>query len=277
MDGSIENDYRAFYAGVVCAKGGVSDPRIRAAFASVDRRQHVGPGPWRICVGSGYIETPSDDVAFLYQDILVAIASERGINNGEPSLHARCIDAVAPALGEQVLHIGAGTGYYTRILGELVGATGAVQAYEIEPDIAQRAREALADSQNVRVWARSGVGLDLPAADVIYVNAGANSLPKEWLDALRVGGRLIFPLVGARGAGVMLKLTRASESTYDAVAVCGAVFIPCVGAQDPSAAEAVSAALAGGGMGRVRALIRDDAETERTILKGSGWRLEPAL
>jgi protein-L-isoaspartate(D-aspartate) O-methyltransferase len=270
------NDYRRFYASLICAKAGVSDPRIHAAFAKVDRGLYVGSGPWKVFAGTGYVETPRDDPVFLYQDILIALAAERGINNGEPSLHARCINAVAPAPGENVLHVGAGTGYYTRILSELVGPQGTVHAYEIEPDLAERARTALADTPGVRIWARSGIVSDLPAAHVIYVNAGANFVPAEWLDALQVGGRLIFPLVGAHGHGVMLKVTRATTSTYDASVICGAGFIPCMGAQDVAAAEAVSAALATGAIGRIRVLFRDDRATEHTIIRGRDWRLEPA-
>jgi hypothetical protein len=67
----------------------------------------------------GYIITPSDDPAFLYQDIVVKLSgegpintrsAEGPINNGQPTLHATCLGNVDPANGETVLHIGAGTG-----------------------------------------------------------------------------------------------------------------------------------------------------------------------
>ena len=51
------------------------------------RGSFVGPGPWKVFAGSNYVETPTDDAAFLYQDVVVALAPERRINNGEPSLH----------------------------------------------------------------------------------------------------------------------------------------------------------------------------------------------
>ena len=69
--------------------------------------------------GSRFCRTPSNDPAFLYQDILIAIAPERHINNGEPSLHALCLTALNITEGETIIHIGAGTGYYTAILAEL--------------------------------------------------------------------------------------------------------------------------------------------------------------
>jgi protein-L-isoaspartate(D-aspartate) O-methyltransferase len=103
---------------------------------------------------SGFVETPSNDPAFLYQDILIAIAPERHINNGEPSLHAICLTALNITEGETIIHIGAGTGYYTAILAGLVGKHGSVLAYEVEQDLAQRATKNLSAWTNVSVCPR---------------------------------------------------------------------------------------------------------------------------
>src|SRR5208283_1358216 len=94
--------HKKFYVELATAKGGVQDPTIKAAFAAVDRAMFVGGGPWKIFTAAGYIDTPSDDPEFLYQDVVIAISPERLINNGEPSLHARCIGAVKPVPGESV-------------------------------------------------------------------------------------------------------------------------------------------------------------------------------
>ena len=99
------------------------------------------------------------------QDVVVGLATERLINNGEPSLHARCLGALAPKPGEHVLHVGAGTGYYSAVLAELVGEAGRVEAYEIEADIAARAAANLGDRPNVKVHGRSGADGPLPGCD----------------------------------------------------------------------------------------------------------------
>ncbi len=104
----------------------------------------------------------ASDPERLYEDVLVGIDARRGINNGQPSLHAQAIDALGLKEGETVLQIGAGAGYYTAILATLVGPKGRVTAYEIEPDIAERAAANLARYPQVEVRARSGVE-DLPA------------------------------------------------------------------------------------------------------------------
>ena len=94
----------------------------------------------------------------------------------------------APAPGNTVLHVGAGTGYYTAILAALVGDSGNVVAYEIENDLASAARKNLQHLPNVEVFAASAMDGPLPTADVIYVNAGATHPPAIWLDALNPGG-----------------------------------------------------------------------------------------
>lgn len=117
-------DYRTFYANLIVRGTGSSNERLIAAFSSVEREHYVGKGPWQIAVIDGYIPTISDDPRLLYQDILVGLATNRGINNGQPSFHANFLNACSPVDGELAVHIGAGTGYYTAILAALVGTTG---------------------------------------------------------------------------------------------------------------------------------------------------------
>jgi protein-L-isoaspartate(D-aspartate) O-methyltransferase len=110
--------HRLFFAHLVTSSAGASEAtdRLSEAFSSVPREQFVGSGPWKVFANGGFIETPTADRAFLYQDILVALAPERRINNGEPSLHAISLAALNVSKGEKIVHIGAGTGYYTRFL-----------------------------------------------------------------------------------------------------------------------------------------------------------------
>ncbi|MBT9457051.1 MAG: methyltransferase domain-containing protein [Burkholderiaceae bacterium] len=268
--------HRQFYAEFIVKSAGSSDARLIAAFNSVPREQFVGPGPWPVFVGSGYLPTLSDDPRLLYQDVLIGLATERGINNGQPTLHARCLAAVAPAPGETVVHIGAGTGYYTAVLAELVGAQGRVHAYEIEADLAARAQTHLRDWPSVEVIAASAADRPLPACDVIYVNAGATHPLPAWLEALNVGGRLIFPLTPHQGMGCMLKITRLGAQTYAAEAMMRAAFIPCIGARDDAASASLFAALERQSLKAVRSLRRDGTPDDTAWCVGAGWWLSSA-
>lgn len=239
----------------------------------------MGKGPWPVHVGSGYLLTVSDDPRLLYQDILVGLATERGINNGQPSLHARCLAACRPQSGETVVHIGAGTGYYTAILATLVGPTGRVTAYEIEPDLAEAARINLERWPTVDVRGASACEAELPTADVIYVSAGATHPLASWLDALNLGGRLLVPLTTNEGPGLVLQVTRCGPSSYAASAVTAASFIPCIGARDDRSSAGLKSALATRSLAGVRSLVRDAPVDGSVWCAGSGWWLscaEPA-
>ena len=154
-------------------EAGTDNPRVQAAFAAVPRENYLTPPPWRIFAPGGWMDDETSDAEKLYADVLVVLDRQQGINNGQPSLHAGWMAAVDPRQGDTVVQIGIGTGYYTAILAWLVGEGGRVEAYEIEPRLAEIARENLAALKQVRVHAESAVGTGLPPADVVYVSAGA--------------------------------------------------------------------------------------------------------
>lgn len=96
------------------------------------------------------MQTPDDDPAFLYQNVLVALDREREINIGMPSAHAYWLGACNIREAETVVQIGVGSGYYTAILANLVGAGDRVYGYEIHEALAVRARENLIRAQGDR-------------------------------------------------------------------------------------------------------------------------------
>ena len=280
---------RAFYARYVAAKGGARDPRIEQAFAAVPREPFAGPGPWSVlAVGhwsppwsrdQGYVSTPSNDPAFLYQDTLVALDAARGINIGEPSLHARCLDQLSPQEGNAVLQVGAGSGYYTALLAHLVGPAGRVHAYEIDPVLAERATRNLAHLPQVRLQARSGIAEDLPKVDRVYVNAGITQPSWAWLDALRPNGRLLFPLQPINGLGGMLLVERPRQSaSWPARFISRAIFIGCEGRQDEEIAQRLTQAFSRNDADAVCSLRLDGEPDETCWCAGDDWWLstEPA-
>ena len=205
--------------------------------------------------------------------VRVLVRLKGDANNGQPTLHAACLAALALRGGETVIHVGAGTGYYSALLARLAGPTGHVHAYEIDGDLAERARNALVDHPNVSVHARSAVGASVPEADAIYVNAGATFVPQEWLDALRSGGRLLLPMTPAAGPGAMLLVTRTSSQCFDARFVCAAMFIPCVGARTDASAARLGESFRRGDAARVRSLRRGGEPDPSAWCVGDGWWL----
>lgn len=269
--------FRSFYAKLICAAAKLDEPRIEEAFYAVKREPFAGPGPWWLNLGGHpYVQTPDDDPAFLYQNVLLALDRERELNIGMPGAHAYWLSACNIKRGETVLQVGAGSGYYTAILAHLVGEGGRVYAYEIDEGLAARARANLKELPQVELRTQSGVTADLPQADLIYVCAGAVQPSRTWLDALRPGGRLLFPLAPQRMLGGMLLVTRPHEgSVWPAKFASRAQFIGCVGLQDEEAARRLKEVFAKD-WDRVRSLRFDEAPDDSCWYAGDGWWLSTA-
>jgi protein-L-isoaspartate(D-aspartate) O-methyltransferase len=281
---------RRAYAKQTLAAAKAVDARIERAFAEVPREDFLGPGPWQIfLLPQGYAASPEADPVLLYVDAVVGIIPERGINNGQPSLHATLLAAAQIKAGEHVVHVGAGTGYYTAIMAHLAGPTGRVTAIEFDPALAARARQNLSSSSNVRVIEGNGATTPFDAADVIYVNAGVTHPADTWLDGLSNGGRLILPLTtdeNARPAspetfdfvktmrsGAFFRIQRKGEA-FEARWLLPVAIIPAEGVRDKASEVALAAAFAKGGWNAVTRLVRGEpVPEERCWLRGKGWCL----
>ena len=220
---------RLAYAREMAGMSGSRDPRLEQAFYRVHREDFLPPGPWKLLVEGRFIETRDSDPAQVYQNAAIAIDTRRGINNGEPHLHAMWIGAVAPQPGETVTQIGLGLGYYTAILSLLVEPGGSLIGYEIESDLAEAARHNFSPYANVSVVAGDATQLVIPPSDLIYVSAAVAEPPERWLSALRPGGRLIFPWRPTLDIALAIIVTRVAGG-FEAMPFISCWFIPCAGA-----------------------------------------------
>ena len=267
-------EHRRFYAEEIGAVAGLQTPGLIDAFAKVPREHFLGPGPWRIGVsdmgaqlGVSYRLTGDADPRHLYHNVLVSIDPERQLNNGHPSTLAAWIDAVAISAGARVFHVGCGLGYYSAVMAEVAGENGRVTAVEVDAGLAARARENLAPWKNVEAIAGDGGVLDPGDVDVILVNAGVTHLNPLWLDRLRPGGRLLFPLTfetgGGIGKGCMVLVKRAGDA-YSAAVVNMVMIFSCTSLRDSTLNGVILKALSGGKMSTVQSLRRDAHEAADT-------------
>jgi len=265
--------HRSYFASFVLAYAGITDERLWSAFALTPRERFAGPGPWRVYTPSAWLQSPTTSPAFLYQDITIALREEGDLPSGRPTVHATCLQALAPQEGDTVVHVGCGAGYYTAILAHLVGSTGAISAFEILDDMAARATRNLGDLAQVRVLHRYGTEGPFPACHVIYVNAGATEIPMVWLDALHIGGRLLFPLTPQEGLGAMLLIARLEEQRYSARFIYQVTAAPCVGARDEESARRLSEDFRRGDLQSVKSLRRGFEPDGNVWCRGNGWWL----
>ena len=178
---------RRAYAKQIDDAVGVTEKRIEDAFAEVPREDYLGPGPWPI-YRHHYAPTQTSDPVYLYTDNLVGIISEQRINNGQPFLHALLLSHANLREGEDVVHVGAGVGYYTAIMAQMVGASGKVTAIEFNKQLARRSRQNLSSCANVTVLTGDGSAAPFDPADVIYVNARATRPADIWSDRFEDAG-----------------------------------------------------------------------------------------
>ncbi|MER9160724.1 protein-L-isoaspartate O-methyltransferase [Mesorhizobium sp. M0715] len=263
-------DIRKFYARLLAANAGSPDPRLEAAFAEVPREAFLGPGPWTVVAGNGKVTTPSADPAHVYQNVLVTLDDDKGINNGEPFLHAMWIGKLAPKPGEAVTHIGAGTGYYSAVLARLVLPGGTVTGFELDEKLADLARKNLEAYGNATVVHGDAVTTPLPPSDIIYVNAGVAAPPAGWLKALRPGGRMIFPWRPAERVPLAVMVIR-TQKGFACDPFMRSWFIPCVGA---SLADSASRPPTREQAARSRSiwLVQDKAPDDTaTAISGDVW------
>ena len=178
-------DARRFLAEEIRITANIRSPRLVDALASIPRERFLPPGPWLIRgVGdvAGPPRSPDDaDPRHVYHDVAIALDAERNLYNGQPSLIARWLDELALTPGEHVLHIGCGAGYFTSLIAHVVGETGRVDAVDVDAELADRARVAVADTDdgeafglfsryNAATPATCGVAMDVPEIVLLSVS-----------------------------------------------------------------------------------------------------------
>ncbi len=233
------------YVEEVAAAGGVRAAAVLAAFRAVPREAYTPPGPWTIeAIDGSYYLTEDAAISRILHAVGVCLDIKRGLNSGNPARVGRLLEAVDIRPGETVFHVGAGLGYFSAIMAELVGENGRVTAAEIDADLLAQARQNLAGLQNVVVVGEAQA-VTLSAVDVIFSSAGLSTIPQHWIDMLRPGGRMLLPLTGAFDSGHIFLFRKTDDAAWLAARQCTFMrFYPCVGMRDVADMQALDQALA---------------------------------
>ncbi|HMR47982.1 MAG TPA: protein-L-isoaspartate O-methyltransferase [Arachnia sp.] len=123
----------------------------------------------------------------------------RNQTNSQPSTVRDMLWLLDVPPGARVLDVGAGSGWTTALLAQLVGPQGVVIGTELEPELVEFGRANLAKAE--RPWAeirqatkgRLGAPADGPF-DRILVSAQARTLPEDLVKQLAPGGILVMPV-----------------------------------------------------------------------------------
>ena len=160
---------------------GIRDPRVLRAMEQIPREEFA----------------PPDARVLAYRDDPVHIGYGQTIS--QPYMTAIMAELLELAGNENVLEVGAGSGYAAAVLGALAAT---VVTIEMVPALARVARANLARTgldSNILVIAGDGsLGYpQLAPYDAISVAAGAPDVPAALLEQLNDPGRLVIP-VGER-------------------------------------------------------------------------------
>lgn len=147
-----------------------------------------------------------------YSDRPLPIGSGQTIS--QPYIVAAMTFLLSVEPGDRVYELGTGSGYQAAVL-----AAMGVEVYSVEivPELAERARQTLAELSYTSAHVRAGDGyLGWPEAapfDGVIVTAAADHVPRPLIDQLAKDGRLVMP-VGEPGwiqQLVVLEKTTAGE------------------------------------------------------------------
>ncbi len=140
-----------------------------------------------------------------------------GENMLAPKVEARILQEANVKKHEQVLEIGAGSGYMAALLGYKARS---VTTVEIDPALKALAEQNLSNYgvSNVTVELGNGAQGWQGEYDVIVISGALLFLPDAFLKQIKVGGRIVA-IIGEAPVMSLQVITRTSEQVYDTVKV----------------------------------------------------------
>ena len=172
----------------------------------------------------GFVRDELKDEAYFDQPL--RIAENQTIS--QPTTVAIMLEMLDVKSGQKVLDIGAGSGWVSCLLGELVGGSGEVLAFEINEKVGKIGQKNVKNfgAKNVRYvvgdagkhWGKN------ESFDRIYSGAGFDEIPEDLKKQLGVGGVLVAPTQD----GFMRKITRIGEDELSEEKQFGFSFVPFV-------------------------------------------------
>ncbi|MFE9562064.1 methyltransferase domain-containing protein [Streptomyces sp. NPDC006487] len=220
------------------AAGALEDPRWRAAFTAVPRHVFVpyyytgrGAGHERLWAEDPDPEQRARWLRGVYTDAPLATRLRDGelvSSSSQPSLMAKMLEALDVRDGDNVLEIGAGTGYNAALLCHRIG-DGLVTTVDLDEEITESARAHL-DRLGYHPAVVTGDGArGCPARapfDRILVTCTIPLIPPAWLGQCRPGARILAPL----STGLIALTVRDADFAEGRFLHTPAYFVPLRGA-----------------------------------------------
>lgn len=168
-------------------RGELNDARLEAAFLEIPRHAFLPD----VSLEQAY----ADEAVPIKRDTDGAVIS----SVSQPAMIAMMLRQLRLSPGDNVLEIGAGSGYNAALMRHVVGAEGNVTTLDLDKDIVELAEKNLqrvSAGSNVRVVHADGAAGYAPRAayDRIIATVGVWDVPEAWVRQLKPRGIVVAPI-----------------------------------------------------------------------------------
>jgi protein-L-isoaspartate(D-aspartate) O-methyltransferase len=211
---------------------------------------------------------PEELREFAYEDSPLPIAGGQTIS--QPYIVAFMAEALNLQGGENVLEIGAGSGYAAAVLAQIAGDVHTIERVQ---ELANAARTTLASLGFDNVQVRHGDGTrgwpEEAPFDAIVVAASGPDVPEPLKRQLRIGGRIVIPVGADQRFQELVRMTRVAENRFEVEELADVRFVPLIGEEgwtpDIPATPKARRLPVKRREGRIRELIADGCEPFNSV------------
>jgi protein-L-isoaspartate(D-aspartate) O-methyltransferase len=181
------------------------DPRYEAALLEVSREDFVRP----------------EDRQRANEDVPLPLDDEGTSTISAPHAYVLSFDLVGLGPGDRVLELGSGTGYGAALAAHVVGLAGHVTTVEIDPTLAAKTRENVAEISNVTAITGDAMSVAWDSPNKVLCTFSVERIASEWIDRLAEGAVLVAPVGPPQGTQRLVRLERKNgqivETSHTAV------------------------------------------------------------
>jgi protein-L-isoaspartate(D-aspartate) O-methyltransferase len=143
---------------------------------------------------ANFLPSNMEELAHLDMPLSIGL----GQTNSQPSTVRMMLEWLDVRPGQKVLDVGYGSGWTSALLSHIVGPKGKVIAVERMPELVRLGRRncermAVANAEFHQAGKQFGWLKSAPYGRIL-VSASASSLPRELIDQLARGGRMVIPV-----------------------------------------------------------------------------------
>jgi protein-L-isoaspartate(D-aspartate) O-methyltransferase len=192
--------------------GYLQSGRIKKALLKVPRQDFV----------------PREYRDYAYREVPFPLPGERATISC-PHSYPLFYEPLGLAEGQRFLEVGSGSGYGAAVAREVVGRKGLVVSVEIDPitfEFARQNLERAGYTDVVVVKGDGGLGYSEPSPyDSIAVTAACIDIPAPLVDQLKIGGRLIAPVLRGKSSAQDLTLLERSAKGVRTQTICEVLYV----------------------------------------------------